>query len=38
MTFILFLSPHLPFVYTHLYGALLMGEEKPFLQSLESLV
>lgn len=38
ITCILFLSPHVPFVYTHLYSVLLMPEEKAFHQSLESLV
>lgn len=35
---VLVLSSHVPFFYTHLYCALLMTEEKPFLQSLETLV
>lgn len=35
---ILVLSSHVPFFCTHLYCALLMTKEKPFLQSLETLV
>lgn len=35
---ILFLSSHVPFFHTHFYCAFLMTEEKPFLQSLETLV